>query len=507
MKLLDKFKNIFSKEGGVTGKVNRKLVGIFSLAIGNLVSVFAISIAWFGMASSGANSNVDMVTGDLNVKVNKVTAYKYVYPFYRNSTTYVDYDATGSIKRYVIENNGHDADLDIDYSDITISTDNATITLDSPVNGTISTDGTGVLSPTYIHYPRYDDFRFYIVGDSTFCGDDTHAWSTNQSIPFTEKNDPTNQQPVVVSNVMVPIGSKFILFDRKPVSGSNCKYLTYSSATENSPFKVLDFDEGLGYGTVLKCVKGGVYSFSYDGSSISITKQNASSLISNNSADATLVKFSYDGGSVDKEQYTLQQYMAEQVNLQNTMLILDVELDYQNVNKVRAGLQIERDTSKSARSVLNLTDKYNNTTDYITNSTVNASDFYSFYSMFVRNNDAFDASSPDASINELWLGMHEQSNLVDTINQVESPAFTKFSDTSYESVATCRIHKKDGTVASDTDLEIDASAEANIYHCYIGIEYDYEYSVFFTNQNRLGKTYVLDRDFSFHFTGVQVTEN
>ena len=507
MKILGKFKNIFSKEGGATGKVNRKLIGIFSLAIGNLVSVFAISIAWFGMASSGANSNVDMVTGDLNVKVNKVTAYKYVYPFYRNSTTYVDYDATGTIKRYVVEDNGHDADLDIDYSAINVLTDNATITLGTQVNGTISTDGTGVLSPTHIHYPRYDDFRFYIVGDSALCGDDEHAWSTVQSIAFTEKTDPTSQQPVEVSNVMVPIGSKFILFDRKPVSGANCKYLTYTSATENSPFRVLDYDEELGYGTVLKCVKGGVYTFSYNGTSISITKQNTSSFISNNSADATLVKLMYDGGSVDKEEYTLPEYMAEQVNEQNTMLILDVELDYQNVNKVRAGLQIERDTSKSARSVLYLNDRYNNTTDYLTNSTVNASDFYSFYSMFVSEDDAFDVSSPDASINELWLGMHEQSNIVDTISQIESPAFTKFSSTAYESATTCRIHKKDGTVASETDLEIDASAEANIYHCYIGIEYDYEYSVFFTNQNRLGKTYILDRDFSFHFTGVQVTEN
>lgn len=502
MKLIEKFKNIFSKKGEATGIVNRKLIGIFGLALGNLVSVFAISIAWFGMASSSADSNVNMVTGDLNVKINKVTAYKYVYPFYRNSTTYVDYDATGSIKRYIIENN-------VDYSDVAPLVDDATITLGPKVSGTISTDGAGILSQTRIHYPRYDDFRYYIVGDSTFCGDDTHAWSTNQSTPFVEKADPSNEEPVVVANVLVPIGSKYVLFDRKTVSGSNCQYLTYVSATENSPFKVIDFDEERGYGTALECVKSGVYTFSYNGSSISITKQSVSSVVSNNYLDATMVKLKWDAEQAIRQEYNnqIEKYMAVQANIQKTMLILDVELDYQNVNKVRASLQIERDKPKKANYITDLQDGYDNTSAYSESTELNASDFYSFYSVFVSEEDALDASSSDADNNELWETMHKQSNATDTIDAIESPAFSKFPKTSYESLIDCRLHKADLSVASDSDLEIEPSNVTKIYHCYIGIEYDYDYSVFFTHRNRLSKTYRLPRDFSFHFTGVQVTEN
>ena len=516
MKLKEKFKNIFSKEGGTIFGFSKKTIGLFALVFGNLISIFAISIAWFGAASSTRDSEVQMVTGDLNVKVNKVTAYKYMYPFYKNSTSYVDYDATGSINSYVIENNGHDDDLNMDYPDITATASETTITLGSQANGHISTDGTGVLSETLIHYPRYDDFRYYVVGDSVFCGDANLAWSTNGSVPFNEKADPTNQNPVVVSNVLISAGSKFIIFDRKTVDNSTCKYLTYASVnTENSPFVILNYDEedgygpigeGDDYGTVLKCVKSGVYTISYTGSSLTITRQTVSSVISNNSADATLVKFKYDGNPTIQHDYTLSEYMAEQVNEQNTMLILDVELDYQNVNKVRAGLRIERDTSKSSIAITNKTNGYSNTTDYLTNSTVNASDFFSFYSVFVSAEDAFDASSTDATVNELWLAMHKQSDIKDTIDQVESPAFTKFGSSQYDQFVDCRLHNADLSFASPSSLEIEPSNVPNIYHCYIGIEYDCDYTTFFTDHNRLGKTYDLARDFYFHFTGVQVTE-
>ena len=498
MKVKEKFKNIFSKGGTILG-VNRKVVGVFALAIGNLSSVFAISIAWFGMAQSGKDSDISMVSGDVTIKVKKVTAFKYVYPYYRDSTTFIDYDTDGSIKRYVLEDHTYDADLETKYDEITVNRNDAVVTLGDKANGTFSHDGNGDLSATYIHYPHYDDFRYYLVGDSTFCGDANHAWSTNESISFENKSDASNEKPIVVENVLVSAGSNFILFDRKSVSNNTCKYLTYSAVTEDSPFKIL------GNGTVLKCVRSGVYDFSYNGTSISITKKNTNSAISNNSLDTTLINFTYDASEDIKETYgSLGNFMPVAVNEQNTMLILDVELDYQNVNAVQAGLKIERDTYKQSSSVMSFPNKYSDADHYKTDSEVIASDFFSFYSVFSKT--PYDTTSSDPDENELWSAMHKNSNLSDADT---NPAFAKFNTGGeYEPYIDCRLHNKTGlTVATPSDLTIPASSTENIYHCYIGIEYDYQYVMFFTNEYRLGKTYTLSRDFTFYFTGTQVTEN
>ena len=115
-----------------------------------------------------------------------------------------------------------------------------------------------------------------------------------------------------------------------------------------------------------------------------------------------------------------------------------------------------------------------------------ASDFYNFYATFTK--------TPYASASALWTGLHR-------VGDQYSQKF--LNDTEFDKTIDCTLHMKE----NDDSATVAASNTDNIYHCYIGIEYDYEHSVYFLDENRLGKTYLLDRDFGFHFSGIQHKES
>ena len=153
-----------------------------------------------------------------------------------------------------------------------------------------------------------------------------------------------------------------------------------------------------------------------------------------------------------------------------------------------------------------------------------ASDFYNFYALFTK--------TPFSTKEALWSTMHRTgdnqcqkfSNIEEDEN--ENPRFDK--------KITCTMHLKDqndstvipgiyienqnSSSSSETSMESSSSEQSassssqsaniveNIYHCYVSIEYDYQHSQYFLNKNRLGKTYLLDRDFGFHFFGTQHKE-
>ena len=95
MSFLSKIKDILNKKTADGSKKIGigKIIGLSAILVGNLGSIAAISIAWFSLASSG-NSQLSMVTGDLDVNIKKVTAYKYIYPFYEGSSDFINYNAT-----------------------------------------------------------------------------------------------------------------------------------------------------------------------------------------------------------------------------------------------------------------------------------------------------------------------------------------------------------------------------------------------------------------------------
>ena len=533
MSFLDKIKKIFRKKesNDVNGNSHsrRKFILTTLFLLVNVTAVAVATFAWFAIPN--AESNIEMVSGDLNVKIRKLSAYKYVYPYYSGSTDFINYEGDGTIKQYVLEDHTlmyGSSSID----DLTINVNNTTsISLSNTVNHVYSNavdpvpavsenddptplDYSG-FSETYINCPAGTNFRYFIIGDNTFCGDN-RGWSTNSAIAFANQDDITAEHNVTISNVVISAGSKFILFDKATISGATADYFTYSTAinSTNGQFKVLGGETS---GTCIMCLKSGVYSFTYSLNTLTIELQNRrNAVVCNNPLDPTLVSIEYAGGGVDHSTYQeMKDYLPQAIYNQNTMVILDVELDLRNVNKIRVGLQVERNVTPYPRCIFNLEDKYddtlNNLRGYLPNDaseetySLYASDFYSFYAWFTNN--AF-ASLDAAWGTELNPSLHRRTDY--EIDDV--PQFTKFvnsdidddGEEDYSSVVECPLHTDGDIVIPPCNDEDD---DYDFYHCYICIDYDYEYSNYFMNENRLGKTYLLFRDFGFRFTGTQVLES
>ena len=533
MKVWEKIKGIFGKKGKRqptnSSSHRMKLICMIAILVVNVAVVVVSTIAWF--STNSGESKIQMVSGDINVKIRKVSAYKYVYPYYPGSAEFVDYNSDGIIKKYTIE------DHTIEYNsqnidDITINSNSPTvISLDTQTRSysTIanpSAEDLNSFTATNIHCPASSSFSYYLLGDKTFCGDDKQ-WSTTNGIAFSSNKEIDEDNSVTVSNVVVSAGSRFVLFDKTTASEGSVDYMTYGTNINNSngPFKVLI--EG-GIGTNILCLKSGVYSFTYSLGALTITLQNKrDAIIDNNILDPTLISIDY-AGSVNKTDPeapdyfpSLYSYVPEAIFNQNTMVILDVELDYRNVNPILASLTIERNSTPLARSMFNLVDlndpanselesRYEDTRQnligYLPGSSeatnnLYASDFFSFYAVFTQ--------TPFASAEALWGTELNPSLHRRTDYEVSSTKqFVKFKNGDvYDYSLPCPLHTKELDDSLIIQPSNDEDEDYDFYHCYICIDYDYEYTQYFLNENRLGKTYLLFRDFGFRFIGTQELES
>jgi hypothetical protein len=465
-----------------TNRTKKKTIGMIAVSIGNLAAITAGTFAWFVVYSR--STGIELASGDLNVKVNKISAYKYVYPFYDKSTEFVDYNATGTVTKYVLQ--------DTNYDEYTTTSKTCTIKLGSSP-GSVSTNSAETHSQTSIYYGDTTNFRYYLIGDETFNGVSNKDWYLSAGHAFANVSNISDSNSATLENVVVSEGSSFILFDKSTISNSDCTYLTYSSITEsNTCFSITD--------NKITCLQTGIYTFTYSTSGLTITTQSRDddSIIGNNCMDPTMITVDYVG-SADKSTYeTLASYVPTAIQRQNTMVILDVELKYNVANDVLAGLKIVRNEANS-KSIHNLDNKYNDTTNNLTGyvseenrNALNASDFYSFYAVFTKT-AITDGDS-------LYTAMHYPTD--QEVNN--TPIFSKFPNgETFQTSVDCTLNLKENT----DSLTIPANNSDQTYHCYIGIEYDYEYSQYFLNEKRLGNTYLLDRDFGFYFTATQILEN
>ena len=463
-----------------TNRTKKKTIGMIAVSIGNLAAITAGTFAWFVVYSR--STGIELASGDLNVKVNKISAYKYVYPFYDKSTEFVDYNATGTVTKYVLQ--------DTNYDEYTTTSTTCTITLGSSA-GSVSTNSAETHSQTSIYYGDTTNFRYYLIGDETFNGVSNKDWYLSAGHAFANVSNISDSNSATLENVVVSEGSSFILFDKSTISNSDCTYLTYSTES-NTCFSITD--------NKITCLQTGIYTFTYSTSGLTITTQSRDddSIIGNNCMDPTMITVDYVG-SADKSTYeTLASYVPTAIQRQNTMVILDVELKYNVANDVLAGLKIVRNEANS-KSIHNLANKYNDTTNNLTGyvseenrNALNASDFYSFYAVFTKT-AITDGDS-------LYTAMHYPTD--QEVNN--TPIFSKFPNgETFQTSVDCTLNLKENT----DSLTIPANNSDQTYHCYIGIEYDYEYSQYFLNEKRLGNTYLLDRDFGFYFTATQILEN
>lgn len=498
MKLAEKMKSLAPKLSSRKGKI----IGFSMLIAGSVGAVTMTTLAWFNLTAK--ESKIKMVTGDLDVEINKVSAYKYVYPYYKNSTEFIDYDAPGVVKKYVLEDHTLTYD-ETDIDDINITSDNATITFGTRTNGTSTTtlndaSSTNVYIPDVSYVPS---FHYYLIGDGLFNGVD-ESWSLDKSQAFGLRESVTAEKHAILDNIVVSAGSSFALVEvlEDYINSQTVYEYNYfpisSIAENNSAFRAVDSNDD-GVDDKLLCLRSGIYTFDYSPNQLSIELRTRDggqkkdvSVITNNSLDPTKISIDY-AGSVDKDEFpTIDSYVPNAIHNQNTSVIIDVELNFTNPNPVDANLQIER-TNATSNSIYNVTNKYQDTTHNLDGyidaqhpNLLRASDFYNFYAVFTK--------TPYADANAIWTGLHRVGD-----NQSQK----YLNDETYDKVIDCTLHAKE---QSDS-IVVAPSASENIYHCYIVIEYDYEHSVYFLDKNRLGKTYYLDRDFGFHFSGIQHKES
>ena len=326
---------------------------------------------------------------------------------------------------------------------------------------------------------------------------------------------PTANSPALVSNVVVSAGSEFIFFtsDNLSSSGGTTKYYTYGNVTaetnKNPAFSVTS--------SKVKCLKSGIYTFKYYVSGnnefldIVLTSRNDNAIIGTNLVDPTKITIDYRGSNyknyenITTEDLTritdLNTFLPYAIQEQKTMVVLDVELKYQNKLDVDAGLNIVRNP-KSAQSIDSFSGKYNTTHKYTflgveknARNPLNASDFYAFRSVFTTSTNAYNTPT------DAWNAFHTlKTDYQDNGNYV----YQKFNkQASFDESLPCNVTCKEN---GDSTLIQGATTNNTIYHMYIAIDYDYEYMRFFVNQDRVGKTYYLDRDFQFYFTATQRTE-
>ncbi len=500
MKLMEKMKSLAPKLSSRKGKI----IGFSMLIAGSVGAVTMTTLAWFNLTAK--ESKIKMVTGDLDVEINKVSAYKYVYPYYKNSTEFIDYDAPGVVKKYVLEDHTLTFDGD-DIDDITISSDDATVTLGAKsIRNPNSTTDSSEASSTRILIPNASyvpECRDYLVGAGLFCGVD-ESWAIDKSYAFGLRGDVSADTHAIIDNVVVSAGSSFSLIEVLEEFVNDQKVYSYyyfpiSGIAENlSAFRAVDSNDD-GVDDQLLCLRSGIYTFDYSPNQLSIELRTSDggqrkdvSVITNNSLDPTKISIDY-AGSVDKDEFpTIDSYVPNAIHNQNTSVIIDVELNFTNPNPVDASLQIER-TNATNNSIYNVANKYEDTTHNLDGyidaqhpNLLRASDFYNFYAVFTK--------TPYADTNAIWTGLHRVGD-----NQSQK----YLNDETYDKVIDCTLHAKE---QSDS-IVVAPSASDNIYHCYIIIEYDYEHSIYFLDKNRLGKTYYLDRDFGFHFSGIQHKES
>lgn len=81
-----------------------KLILATTLAIFTLLSTMCASFAWFTIKNP--NIRFETVTGDMNIEIESLSAYRYVYPYYEGSNTFIDYQSDkAEVRKYIIKDN------------------------------------------------------------------------------------------------------------------------------------------------------------------------------------------------------------------------------------------------------------------------------------------------------------------------------------------------------------------------------------------------------------------
>ena len=485
-KLLSKLMNISTK---------KKVVLFTAFTLVNALALSAATIAWFDSVSK--NASIDAVAGDINVSIEKVTVYKFVYPFYASSAEFINYDdeENAVVKAYVIQDKdvASTAQNPLDSDDVEITLG----TIPGAVAGQSDTPG-----PRKIKFTNRG-FRYYLYGNETFTGfrkyvdqqSDTHnpdsEWSTVSGTAFSKAFGMDDSDTVALTDIVISAGAEFSLFDANTTL-TTTSYFTYTfGATKR--FEATESG-------AIRCIQSGIYDIEYNPTqsklSISLSNRSDETIIGNSTLDSTKINIDFWGSPAIQTAYQndIKRYVPQAIYEQNTMAILDVQLRYINANPITAGLKIQRTAELPLdNSIHHLADRYEDHSAHLEGATktrrnaLRASDFYCFSARFASAANAY--TDPDS----IWSAMRPTP----TAQNPYQTGYAKFlNGQNYDQEIPCPLVGDSTTILG--------SDEGSVYHCYVGIDYCGAYIPFFLDLNRLGKQYFLDRDFFLYFTGTQV---
>ncbi len=273
----------FSKKG--------RVILLTSLTIFVLFTTCIASFAWFMTVSP--TTPLETITGSMDISIKKASAYRYVYPYFNSSDTYIDYTQKGKVKEVVMK--------------------------DSQIKEM------GNL-PSQASKPK-NDKNYYLIGNSTFLGDGTKEYSLDTGLTFFSKLDNSYQ----ISDVIISAGSIF------GVSNGNGNILLKNEGNVTG-MEEFTFKNGF-----LQAKTAGRYSLTLtfdDGGSAKLkiekTKRTDDAILSMTLFDPTYAKL-------------YSPNVATAIKDQNTLLVYDVTLDVKNEDH---DFLLSCDVKRSTSSVL-----------------------------------------------------------------------------------------------------------------------------------------------------------
>lgn len=274
----------FSKKG--------RVILLTSLTIFVLFTTCIASFAWFMTVSP--TTPLETISGSMDISIKKVSAYRYVYPYFNSSDTYIDYTQKGKVKEVVMK--------------------------DSQIKEM------GKL-PLRASEPK-NDKNYYLIGNCTFLGleDVTKEYSLDTGLTFFSKLDNSYQ----ISDVIISAGSIF------GVSDGNGKILL-KNEDDVTGMEEFTFKDGF-----LQAKTAGRYSLilTIDGGSAKLeikkTTRTDDAILSMTLFDPTYAKL-------------YSPNVATAIKDQNTLLVYDVTLDVKNEDHA---FLLSCDVKRSTSSVL-----------------------------------------------------------------------------------------------------------------------------------------------------------
>lgn len=248
-----------------------KIIAATMFAIFSLFSTMCACFAWFTI--NNPSIKFETVSGDMSISVKKVSAYRYVYPYYTGSNSFIDYQAEASIKEYIILNDSNESFQTPDTSAVTEDTNNNS---------------------------------YYIVGDKTFIGTDKfEEYQTSSGIIFATKGD-----SLVADGVPLSKGAHLA------ITKNNKDFFQFKNITSNNNENISTKENKF-----ITINRAGIYDFEMNKNSLTLNRRQRED-------DAILEMTIFD------PTYALLQGQGDSkavaIYNQNTCLIYDILIDVKN---------------------------------------------------------------------------------------------------------------------------------------------------------------------------------